>query len=265
MRKRRPHGDGADSRTGAQEAQSPGTNVENVLRDDRQERRRPAKQHGNEIQRNAAEDDLARANELEAGAQRLPGDRASPGLCLAGAADHEDAGRRCREEAESSDEGHGRSCDIEQAAQRWPDDAGRGPGRGIPRHRIGEMFLGNKIGRQCLRRRIGEGARRAHHQNAGVDVVDVGDAHQRNHQQAKGCNCRHREGYRDDQPAVVDVGYVAGEEREEGRRREGRQSGEAQGEGALGHRIDVPADGHRLHGQGDAIDQPGGAVQLEVP
>ena len=60
------HRDRADRRRRAQHAKPPGTDVQDVGREDRQQRDRPAKEHREEIERHRAEEHLLPAQEADA-------------------------------------------------------------------------------------------------------------------------------------------------------------------------------------------------------
>src|SRR5262249_59837039 len=64
----------ADRRRRAQDPGTPRPDIENVAREDRQERGYPAEQGGDQVERHGAEHRLAAPDEAEAGDQRIPAD-----------------------------------------------------------------------------------------------------------------------------------------------------------------------------------------------
>ena len=70
-------GDGADREHAAQDAQAGGAHVQDVAREDGQQRVHSAKQHREEVERNRTEDDRLRAQVAQAG------ERAFDGRCVA--------------------------------------------------------------------------------------------------------------------------------------------------------------------------------------
>ena len=238
--------------------------MQKVLRHDGQQGARAAKQHGHQIERNGAHDHLPRADKPQARAQGLPGDGTASALRRDRYRHHGHAKAGRGEEQASHQKGGDRASHIEQPAHRRADDARGGPGGGIPGHRIGEVFLGDHIGGQRLRGRIGEGAARGDRHDAGIDETHIRRARHHQRQQAERPQRANREGAGHDLAAIVGIGEMAGEKRQHGGGKEGGQTGEAQRQRAVRHPIDIPANSHRLHGQSDAEQQARAAMKPEI-
>ncbi|MCY1240463.1 hypothetical protein D9M72_533130 [compost metagenome] len=130
------HTDGTDTRSGAQEAETPGTEIEDVAGKDRHQRHRTAEQDREEIERYRTQNHLFGLDVAETGGDRLP---ALGGGLRAGRGprDGKDHERGCQEEADADGIGNDGAERIDQAAGNGADDHRRLPGRGIPGDRIG--------------------------------------------------------------------------------------------------------------------------------
>ena len=165
-------GDGrARRRRAAQGAERPRTEVQDVARVHRQERGRAAEEHGEEIERDGAEDDLVAPHVAHAGEQRGPR-RGRPAR-----------GRRARlhrsitttqapseqPAAERVDPGGPAEGRVEQAAERRSEHHGGLPERRAPRDGVAEVLGRHERRQERLVGRAQERARHADPHEHGVD------------------------------------------------------------------------------------------------
>nr|VUD28262.1 Uncharacterised protein [Raoultella sp. NCTC 9187] len=131
------HQQRADRRRTAQHPQPPGAGVQNILSEDRQQRRRPAEEHGKQIERDHAQDVFSLADKMDAGKQVLEVHRQA-GLRRPLVA--QPAHQHNREQIEQGGDAvdHFRTGDVQQAAQGWADNHRRLSPDGAGRHRAGE-------------------------------------------------------------------------------------------------------------------------------
>lgn len=119
--------DGPDPRTGAQQTQPDRANLQYIPRIDRQQRRRPAEQNGEEIERNRAQNDFLFPDIFEPGEDGVPASRLGfPVLIRLG-----NAGRQDGSETQKGRRGSvgGERLDaIEQTAGNRPEDNRQLPG-----------------------------------------------------------------------------------------------------------------------------------------
>ena len=117
--------------------------VEDLVGEDRQQRRRAAEQHREQVERDDAEHDRVASDIGDAGEERRQADRRARRRAAFDAHEGEQD-HRCEEERGADRVGDGRAEDVEKSAERRPGDGG-------------------KLGRRCGRRDRARKQRQRHH------------------------------------------------------------------------------------------------------
>ncbi len=250
-----PEGDdqGAQGRGGAQHAEAARAGVEDVLGEDGHERDGAAEQHGEEVQRDGAEQDLGFGHVAEAGEENVFGDGAV--FHAAGAhAEREDEDEEPEDAAEheSIDEGGSMQMSAqrqgeEDAAEGGADDVGdledgRAPGDGVD-----EVLGGDEVGNERGTGGSGEGAAGADERRARQRWATPGGCRSRQSAAERRLQKRlERVADEDDLAAVEAVGNVAGGQDEEQAGQKEHEAGVAEVDGFVGDGVDLPGDGERL-------------------
>jgi hypothetical protein len=237
--------------------------MQDVLREDRQERRRAAEEHGDEVEADRAENHRVGADEGQ------PGDERRPARPLAAPLrrprhDQRREQRRRRERGSDGREDDGRSEEIEHAAERRAGDRRGLVDGGVPGDGVAEILARHEQRQERLLGRQAEGARRAGERDEAVDRQGRVGARRREEHEPGGRERRRGMGDEHDQAAVESVRDVAGDEHERERRDEGGKPDEAEREGRAGEVVDEPADGDVLHLQRHDREQPRGAEEPEI-
>jgi hypothetical protein len=236
--------------------------VQDVAREDRQQDRDASDQHGEHVERGGAEQDTITEEIAKTGKQRFQRDR----LFLRNNALHHDqhhqhAGGDPEERREAVD--HGRSENIEKAAERGTDD-----GRGLlcgsePRHRPRHVVRWNQVRHHRAHRRKFERPHAADQKHERVDENAVepprqgaGDQHQR-------ATARPQLTEADHLSAVVAVGDVADWDGEHHQRQKLREPYETESERAVGDVVELPGQRHHRHLVGQHRNDPAEPKQEE--
>ena len=212
----------------------------------RRGRDRVAEQHGEEVERDRAQQDRAVANVAEAGKQGLQGDR--PAFFVAPCdADEADQHARRNEDRGAGRVDPGGTEHVEKPAERRSADHG-----GLLRARRGgdrarQEPRRHDAGQQRVDGRHLERAGRAgREQNRKHGVAAERTARGTDGQRERRQRLAHLAGG-DDEAAIEQIGDLADDDREAHQRHELHEPDEAEIEGIVGEFIDLPADGDPLH------------------
>jgi hypothetical protein len=228
----------------ARSAEPPRPDLQDVARIDRQQRGRAAEQHGEQVERQRAEDRRLAPDERDAREHRTQRDRLARGRRAAqrdGAAEHR--GNRERDGARAE---RGRCADaVQQPAERRPENLRGLVGRGGQRGRARQVAARHDGRQQRRHRRRFERARGADERGERIDARRRQPAAGRAEQEHAGSQRLDALTDRRDAPPVVAVGHLPDDERQREHRHELRKPDEAERERAVRERINVPADRDR--------------------
>jgi hypothetical protein len=253
------HQQRADRGRAAQHAQPPRSGLEDVAREDRQQRGRAAEQHGEEIERNRAQDRRMRADERDAREQRAQRRR----LQRDGRTVQPD--RAVEERRQQPARGHRRVGHagrdrVAEAAQRRPADRRDLEGAGGERRRALQRAIRRDTGQERGRGRTLERDHGAEHRDRREDLrhgqpsAEAAPGEEGSGQRFGALADLHHAA------AVVAVRRVPRDEGERHGRDELHQPHQAEVERAAGQSIDLPAD----RDDADLVRELGDAASPEI-
>ena len=245
------HQQRADRGRGAQDAEAERAGLQNVARIDRQQRRDAAEQHGEQVERDGAEDRRIVADEADAGKDIVCGRILLRKLLLRRV---DEAGQNRADQPEHDDD------EVRQARREHisqPAERGSGDGRDLG---CAGGDRGRALHRAFWRDQRQQRGRRGALEGAGDADHEGGDEDLRHGEPAgKGADGQkqRRRRFRDlaklhHALALEPVGGVAGDENQQRRRQELHQPDHAELEGAAGEVVDLPADRDRRDLAGEA-------------
>jgi hypothetical protein len=251
------HRHGAGRGRGAQEAEPARPDVQHVARVHGQERRRPPEQHGEQVERDAREQQALLAHVAHPREQRRPrrgaGRRRPPGEPQRG---DERGGGPVQEPRRHERPGRAPRRRQQQAAEGRAGDGGELPERGRERQGAGEQAPRHQRRHERLRGRPPERARGAEGEAERVRGADVAPAAAREREErGREQGLRRRAGGEHGAP-VEAVGDVARYERQRRDGHELREPDVRQGERAARLVVDVPTYGEQLHLRPERRRQP---------
>jgi hypothetical protein len=227
--------------------------VQDRLREEWEQRDRPAEQHGEQVERDRAEDHRRRADEADAPEQpvepRRLGARALAALRMRDPQHHERRG----DEQHDAGGVHRLGPDREeQAADRRPADRRRLPRNRPERDRTAEQLGRHDLRRQRATRRIPQRGDRAGERRERDELPELVRAPDGHDQKERDADRVGEADDRDERDARQPVGELPGREREERHGEELREADQSEVEGTAVDRVDLPADRDRDHLHCDA-------------
>ncbi len=254
----------ADCRRAAQEPEADRAGVEDLLREQREQSHGAAEQNGEQVERDRAEHHRRPPDEPHAAEERRPVRRGA-GALDRGLVDHQHGDRPRREEhrRDHVDE-LGPDCE-QQAAERGADDRAALESERPKRDGAREELPGDEGDSE--RAAGGRGEDVAHACHGGQDeerpqLVGAGHRHPDERQRHEGGETDRRREHEVPRDAVCELSRG---EREEQHRHELEQADQAQIEGGMADREDLPADRDRDHVDAEALGRGRRPVQEVVP
>ena len=238
--------------------------MEYVAREHRQQCVDAAEDDGEQVERDGAENDRIVPDIGEAGEQHGEADRLARGRV---ALDLHVADQNAR-------------CEVERAAQRidqdWADRVKQSArGRSADHRDLRGGCAGGRGARQQRQRHdprqqrrqrgLLEGARRTRHEHDSQQRFARQPAAPGADRQRGGGECRYGLADADNQPPVVAVGDMAGDQHEQGGRDELNEADQSEIERIVRQVIHLPGHRHRLHLQGDGAEHPRQPIECERP
>jgi len=154
--------------------------------------------------------------------------------------------------------------EVDEAAERRPDD-GRGLARrGAPGHRLAELLARNEKRRERLLGGPGKRTRRSGESKHRVEGPGVDRPRDDEIKKKRGAGGLDDVRGAEDAAPVGAVGHIAARQRKEGDGKKDGQRSVAERERIAGHVVQVPADRHRLHLHREAGEEPAAEKKAEV-
>ncbi len=236
--------------------------MEDVAREDRQQRCGAAQQHREQVERQHAEQHRAGADKVNAGKQcGQAGRLTSRRWMVVAQARHQHHGREIEQGGDTID--HTRSGDVEESAERGSGDHRDLSGGGIGGHGLGQGGQGHQARDHRLHR--GELERLAHadHQHQREDRGLTQPS-----AQAAGCQDHNGDPFEQltahDHPTAIDlICHMTGGQRQQYRGDELYQADQAEIKWVAGDVVDLPAYRHRHHLKAEAGRHAGGPELAE--
>ncbi len=238
--------------------------MQDVAGIDRQQRRRPAQQHGKQVQRNGAEHHGARAHEAHAFGHALIAGGFGGIRLEAPAAQVGDDQCRANEARDADGIDRHRPQRIQEAAQRRTRDHGGGEEGRIQPHRLGQPLRRHQEGQQRRAAGAGKAPRCAEQHQHGIEGQCLVRGENRQGQEQRAARRLQGRGEPIDPALVEAVGDVTGRQCEKEHGQELAQPHQAQRQGRTFHVVDLPADGHRLDLDGQGGNETRGDEKIKI-
>ncbi len=148
-----------------------------------------------------------------------------------------------------------RAGEIDEAADRRPGNRRDLPGARVHRDGAREQRRRHEVRHDRLPRRHRERARDTEHDHDAEHRPGNLEPGEREGEQRERAKKLERDAQREDPSAVVPVGDVACRQHQQHERQELRETDQAEVERIAGDRVDLPADGDRLHLHRDRCEQ----------
>jgi hypothetical protein len=250
--------------------------VQDVLRENRHERRCAAEEHGEEVERDGAEQKARAAHVAQAGEDGFEreGFAASTGPRLHHA-DQSDEGEQAEQRKAVDDWGAveaGEAASEEAAESERKQQAAEHGAGGVsdledsraPGYGVDEVLFRDERGDEGTGGGAAETSAGSDEEEDQIYRPDAADAMQRKPEQGDGRECLHGVASEDDAAAIVAVGDVAGGEYEDQAGKKERETGVAERERGVSDLVDLPGDADALRLRTEHAEQPPRLVETEV-
>ncbi len=255
--------EGTDLEGGGEQSVARGADAQYVVREDGQQRRRAAEDHGEEVEAHRAEHDRVREDVAQTFEHRGDGDRALPRGRRPDREEHQQRDRSRDEERAGEIGGGDPECGDDEPGQRGPEREGERTDRRGGRDDARELLHRDEQGQQRRTRRIREGRGGGHDHDRRVEQRGrVGLAAQcEERQRARRCEGG-RLGGLDHTPPLVSIRRESGRQRQQEGGEELDETEQAEIEGAARDRVEMPCDRRAEHRA--ACTRRGEARQIEA-